>query len=67
MGAVSLESSESARDVVLGLALFRAGEERGRLADLDEPARNLGLARALFARALETPGGIKITTIHALP
>ncbi|HTX51457.1 MAG TPA: double-strand break repair helicase AddA [Caulobacteraceae bacterium] len=36
-----------------------------RLADLDEPARNLGRARALFAKALETPGGIKITTIHA--
>jgi ATP-dependent helicase/nuclease subunit A len=35
------------------------------LARLEEPTRNLGLARALFARALETPGGIKITTIHA--
>src|SRR5579863_3108241 len=29
------------------------------LADLDETPRSLGLARALFARALETPGGIK--------
>jgi ATP-dependent helicase/nuclease subunit A len=36
-----------------------------KLAELDEPARGLGAARALFARALETPGGIKITTIHA--
>jgi ATP-dependent helicase/nuclease subunit A len=36
-----------------------------KLAELGEPARNLGIARALFARALETPGGIKITTIHA--
>jgi ATP-dependent helicase/nuclease subunit A len=36
-----------------------------KLAEFGEPARNLGLARALFARALETPGGIKITTIHA--
>jgi len=36
-----------------------------KLAELDEPPRNLGLARALFARALETPGGIKIQTIHA--
>jgi ATP-dependent helicase/nuclease subunit A len=36
-----------------------------KLADLDEPTRELARARALFARALETPGGIKITTIHA--
>ncbi len=36
-----------------------------KLAEIDEPARALGLARALFARALETPGGIKIQTIHA--
>src|SRR5580698_7308588 len=35
------------------------------LGKLDEPPRGLSLARALFARALETPGGIKITTIHA--
>ncbi len=41
----------------------------GRLADtlrkLDEPTRDLARARKLFARALETPGGIRITTIHA--
>ena len=36
-----------------------------KLEGLDEPARNLGEARKLFARALETPGGIRITTIHA--
>ena len=28
-------------------------------------ARQLGVARALFARALETPGGLRIQTIHA--
>ncbi len=43
--------------------------------DLDEELRNLGVeasnakmraaARRLFARALETPGGLKIQTIHA--
>ena len=38
---------------------------KAKLAELDERARDLGDARALFARALETPGGIKITTIHA--
>jgi len=32
---------------------------------IEEPSRNFRLARALFARALETPGGIKIQTIHA--
>ncbi|HEY1749857.1 MAG TPA: double-strand break repair helicase AddA [Caulobacteraceae bacterium] len=37
----------------------------GKLAELEEPRRDLAKARALFARALETPGGIKITTIHA--
>src|SRR5579872_1288584 len=36
-----------------------------KLADIDEPTLFLGQARALFARALETPGGIKIQTIHA--
>jgi len=36
-----------------------------KLADLEEPSRDLGRARKLFARALETPGGIKIQTIHA--
>jgi ATP-dependent helicase/nuclease subunit A len=36
-----------------------------KLEALDEPRRELAKARALFARALETPGGIRITTIHA--
>ncbi|HEY1426839.1 MAG TPA: double-strand break repair helicase AddA [Caulobacteraceae bacterium] len=36
-----------------------------KLRDLDEPPRDLARARTLFARALETPGGIRITTIHA--
>ncbi|HEY2481306.1 MAG TPA: double-strand break repair helicase AddA [Caulobacteraceae bacterium] len=35
------------------------------LADIDEAGRDLRKARALFARALETPGGLKIQTIHA--
>jgi ATP-dependent helicase/nuclease subunit A len=37
----------------------------GALAALEEPRHDLARARALFARALETPGGIKIQTIHA--
>jgi ATP-dependent helicase/nuclease subunit A len=40
-----------------------------RLAELEGPgefdARRLSEARALFARSLETPGGLKIQTIHA--
>ncbi len=35
------------------------------LAAFDEDGRDHGVARALFARALETPGGLKIQTIHA--
>ncbi|MBV8683098.1 MAG: double-strand break repair helicase AddA [Caulobacteraceae bacterium] len=35
------------------------------LAEIGEPGAHLSLARALFARALETPGGLKIQTIHA--
>jgi ATP-dependent helicase/nuclease subunit A len=34
------------------------------LDDIDERPRDLGVARALFARALETPGGLKIQTLH---
>jgi len=42
-------------DAALGLAL----------ASIDEAGRDRSKARALFARALETPGGLKIQTIHA--
>ncbi|MBS0384789.1 MAG: UvrD-helicase domain-containing protein, partial [Proteobacteria bacterium] len=35
------------------------------LAALGEPTQELGRARKLFAQALETPGGLKIQTIHA--
>jgi ATP-dependent helicase/nuclease subunit A len=35
------------------------------LAKIAEPGRDLSQARALFARALEAPGGLKIQTIHA--
>ena len=48
-----------------GWAVMEDAELATKLADLEEPRRDLGHARALFARALETPGGIKITTIHA--
>lgn len=35
------------------------------LQKLGAPGADLGRARALFAQALETPGGLKIQTIHA--
>ena len=38
---------------------------REALGALDEPTSDLARARRLFARALETPGGLKIQTIHA--
>ena len=46
-------------------AVARDAGLRAILADLDEEGRELSKARALFARALETPGGLKIQTIHA--
>jgi ATP-dependent helicase/nuclease subunit A len=36
-----------------------------KLQDIDAETRDLAAARALFAKALETPGGLKIQTIHA--
>ena len=38
---------------------------RHALRDIGEDARDLSLARTLFARALEAPGGLKIETLHA--
>ncbi|MEO0914125.1 MAG: UvrD-helicase domain-containing protein, partial [Pseudomonadota bacterium] len=51
-------------------AMMGDAELRGELRQLDEEtsvitAENLRAARTLFARALETPGGLKIQTIHA--
>ncbi|WP_369057899.1 double-strand break repair helicase AddA [Caulobacter sp. 73W] len=42
----------------------RLAEALSKLEGADAP-RDLSKARALFARALETPGGLKIQTIHA--
>lgn len=40
-------------------------EELAALGEVDLPEDQLMRARSLFARALETPGGLKIQTIHA--
>jgi ATP-dependent helicase/nuclease subunit A len=46
-------------------AVMADGKLSETLRGLDESTRDLARARKLFARALETPGGIRITTIHA--
>ena len=46
-------------------AVMEDAELSAALATIEEHPRNLSTARALFARALETPGGLKIQTIHA--
>ncbi|HEV7158905.1 MAG TPA: UvrD-helicase domain-containing protein, partial [Caulobacteraceae bacterium] len=46
-------------------AVMEDAELRAELARIDEAGRRLDKARRLFARALETPGGLKIQTIHA--
>ncbi|KPQ06926.1 MAG: double-strand break repair helicase AddA [Rhodobacteraceae bacterium HLUCCA12] len=50
-------------------AMLEEGALRGQLAELGEPVADdpqlLPRARRLFARAIETPGGLKIQTIHS--
>nr|MDQ2861808.1 UvrD-helicase domain-containing protein [Pseudomonadota bacterium] len=46
-------------------AVMEDAELTKALAKIDEHGRSLSDARALFARALETPGGLKIQTLHA--
>ena len=46
-------------------AVMDDGALTAELAIYDERADDLSAARKLFARALETPGGLKIQTIHA--
>ena len=48
-----------------GWAVMANADLAQKLAELDEADDDLSAARALFARALETPGGLKIQTIHA--
>jgi ATP-dependent helicase/nuclease subunit A len=46
-------------------AVMQDADLVAELARIDEAPSDLSGARALFARALETPGGLKIQTIHA--
>ena len=60
-------SGRSARWAMLDDAALRAALAAGRAGRAEGaiPAARLARARTLFARALETPGGLKIQTIHA--
>ncbi|MDC7682957.1 double-strand break repair helicase AddA [Asticcacaulis sp. BYS171W] len=48
-----------------GWAVAEDEKLAAELVAIDENPADLSKARALFARALETPGGLKIQTIHA--
>jgi len=48
-----------------GWAVMNDAELRAELAAIEEGGRQPARARRLFALALETPGGLKIQTIHA--
>ena len=67
--AAAAEMQRRLFDQLGGWAVMDSGKLRGKLTDLqgeglyDEEA--LSRARTLFARALESPGGLKIQTIHA--
>jgi ATP-dependent helicase/nuclease subunit A len=63
--AAAAEMQRRLFDELGGWAVMDDARLAGKLADLDERQDDLSNARALFARALETPGGLKIQTIHA--
>lgn len=68
--AAAAEMQRRLFDVLGGWSVMPDDELKAKLFDLegdDAPRDELGLsnARTLFAKALETPGGLKIQTIHA--
>ena len=63
--AAAAEMQRRLFDELGGWAVMADGKLAETLVELDEQPENLSDARALFARALETPGGLKIQTIHA--
>ena len=63
--AAAAEMQRRLFDELGGWAVMPDAQLAEKLADLDERGDDLSAARALFARALETPGGLKIQTIHA--
>ena len=63
--AAAAEMQRRLYDELGGWAVMEDAKLAKTLADLDEAPDDLSKARRLFARALETPGGLKIQTIHA--
>ena len=65
--AAAAEMQRRLFETLGGWAVTGDADLRRKLADLGEDPRETSpaRARALFARALETPGGLKIQTIHA--
>jgi ATP-dependent helicase/nuclease subunit A len=55
-------------DMLAGWAMMDAAELRAAIENIGEDGvdqRKLSFARRLFARTVETPGGLKVQTIHA--
>ena len=63
--AAAAEMQRRLFDELGGWAVAEDTVLAAKLEELDERPTDLSAARALFARALETPGGLKIQTIHA--
>jgi ATP-dependent helicase/nuclease subunit A len=63
--AAAAEMQRRLYDELGGWAVMEDAKLAETLAALDEQPDDLSNARRLFARALETPGGLKIQTIHA--
>jgi ATP-dependent helicase/nuclease subunit A len=66
--AAASEMQRRLFDVLGEWSVLPDGELADKLAKLDDRRRDgaeLSQARSLFAKALETPGGLKIQTIHA--
>jgi ATP-dependent helicase/nuclease subunit A len=67
--AAAAEMADRLFKLLGGWAMAEDAKLRDAIAQLEgvapDPAFDFGAARRLFARALETPGGLKIQTIHA--
>jgi ATP-dependent helicase/nuclease subunit A len=63
--AAAAEMQRRLFDRLGGWAVMEDAELREKLRDIAAPDDDLPAARRLFARALETPGGLQIQTIHA--
>jgi len=63
--AAAAEMQRRLFDLLGAWAVTEDADLAAALAELDESPSDLSAARRLLARALETPGGLKIQTIHA--